>query len=200
MTAVQIHTFTGHTISAHFEAVARLRIAVFREWPYLYDGHLAYEQQYLQTLGQAPGSVLVLAIHSHTGEVVGASTGLPLVHETSNIRAPWEAASYQVKDVFYYSESVLLPAYRGQGIGLAFFAAREAHARQLGGFTTATFCAVERPDTHPLRPPGYQPLNQFWEKRGFEPTPLYCQIDWQDVDQPHETTKRLRFWSKSLRK
>ena len=61
------------------------------------------------------------------------------------------AAGHDVARVYYYGESVLLPGWRGRGIGVAFFAAREARARELG-FKVGTFCAVVRPDNHPLRP------------------------------------------------
>ncbi|UTA50179.1 hypothetical protein MSS93_10440 [Deinococcus radiodurans] len=41
--------------------VARLRLSLFREFPYLYDGTEEAEAAHLQTYVQAPGALLVLA-------------------------------------------------------------------------------------------------------------------------------------------
>jgi hypothetical protein len=80
-----------------------------------------------------------------------------------------------------------------------FFEEREAHARSLGGFDRYAFCAVVRPADHPLRPADYQPLDSFWNKRGYQRQPaLGASYTWKDIDQPAETSKRLEFWLKSV--
>ena len=45
--AVFIQSLTGDDIRTVLPDLARLRMEVFREWPYLYDGSLAYEEDYL---------------------------------------------------------------------------------------------------------------------------------------------------------
>lgn len=187
---------TGEAINPYIDALAQLRIDVFREYPYLYDGEMEYERRYLQTFGQAPDSLLVVVLDGEA--VVGASTALPLEWETPNIRQPLEEGGYDVKKTFYFGESVLQQAYRGRGLGVRFFEEREHWARQLGRFDTLAFCAVVRPDGHPLRPIGYRPLDDFWHRRGFAPTDMQCFISWRDVDEEAESRKALRFWVKSL--
>ena len=101
--------------------------------------------------------------------------------------------------VFYFGESVLLPDYRGHGIGVGFFREREAHARALGRFDHAAFCGVVRPVDHPRRPNGYVPLDAFWRKRGFAPVEgMVGSISWRDLDEPAETAKPMQFWVKAL--
>lgn len=192
----RISVYTDHLPAEVFRALARLRIAVFREWPYLYDGDEANEADYLATFGRAPDKVLVIL---RDGEhIVGASTGLPLARETEDIRGPWERDGFDVDRIFYFGESVLLPAYRGRGWGRRFFAERERHARTLNGMNRLTFCGVVRPEDHPLRPSGYIPLDNFWTHRGFQPTDRYCYISWRDVNQTEENAKPLRFWEKLI--
>jgi GNAT superfamily N-acetyltransferase len=192
---ISLATVTGDALLAHLPALARLRVTVFREWPYLYAGDEAYEQRYLARYART-GAAVVLAF---AGErVVGASTCLPLAAETANVRAPFVASGWPIDAVCYFGESVLLAEHRGQGIGVRFFEGREAHAASLG-LDLCAFCAVIRPDDHPLRPPGYVPLDGFWRRRGYTPRPdLVCTMRWQDVDQPVETEKALSFWAKSL--
>jgi len=176
--------------------LAALRIAVFREFPYLYDGDAAYESRYLRTYSEAPGSVIVIARSG--GRIVGAATGVPLQGETAEVRAPFLAAGIAMDEIFYCGESVLLPDFRGRGIGVAFFAEREAHAAQLG-LRQVCFCAVERPEWHTRRPPGYVPLDGFWRRRGYRPAPaLHTVFHWKDLDEAVASAKSMRFWIKSL--
>jgi GNAT superfamily N-acetyltransferase len=193
---ITIETRAGSAILPLLEDLARLRMTVFRAWPYLYDGDMEYERRYLRNLAASPRAAVVVALDG--AAAVGASTCLPLTDETDNIVAPFRDAGIEPARVFYFGESVLLPAYRGAGIGVAFFQHREAHARAVSACDFAAFCGVERPDDHPARPPGFVPLDAFWRRRGFTRTRLTCEMHWKEVGQEHETPHRLRFWMKPL--
>jgi len=193
---LRIDSLTGDAARAVFPDLARLRIRVFRDWPYLYDGDAAYEEKYLATYADSAGGVIVVARDGD--RVVGAATALPLADETPEVIAPFVRAGIAVDDVFYLGESVLLPEYRGRGVGHAFFDGREARARALGYSITA-FCAVRRPADHPRRPAGYVPLDAFWERRGYGERPdLETTFSWRDLDDAHETAKPMRFWLRRL--
>jgi GNAT superfamily N-acetyltransferase len=194
---ITLTTCTGPAVTAVIPALAALRVAVFRAFPYLYDGDLAYEEAYLQIYATSPAAAVIIARQGN--EIVGASTCLPLTHETPNVQAPFLAQGLNPADFFYFGESVLLPAHRGQGAGVAFFNAREAHARAASTCPYACFCAVQRPPDHPARPANYTPLDNFWRNRGYTPDPrLHCEMTWRDVGDPTETPKRLNFWLKPL--
>lgn len=194
--ALTITSYSGRDATAFFDDLARLRITVFRDFPYLYHGDSDYERRYMEIYARSEGSIFVLAIDD--GLVVGASTGTPMASETDEVKAPFLTAGYDPDTIFYFGESVLLPAYRGKGIGIAFFEQREAQARKLG-LSTCTFCAVERPDDHPRRPANYVPLNAFWERRGYTHHPeLRTHFSWRDLDEAEESPKPLSFWLKTL--
>ena len=194
---VRVAPLTGKSMAGALDALARLRIAVFRDWPYLYDGTLKYEQTYLAKLAAARGAVIVAA---YDGEaIVGCATGAPMAEMEAEIAAPFKARGYDIDRIFYCGESVLLPAYRGRGLGHAFFDHREAQARALGGFTHAAFCAVVRPEDHPLRPKDYVPLDAFWRKRGYAKVDgLVTRFAWKDIDRSGETEKPMQFWMRAL--
>ncbi len=42
--ALDVKSLTGEEIRTVLPALARLRMVVFRDWPYLYDGTLEYEE------------------------------------------------------------------------------------------------------------------------------------------------------------
>ncbi len=187
-----VRSYTGQAVRPHLEEVARLRMAVFRDWPYLYDGDMDYERDYLSTYAQSPGSVFVLAFDGE--QVVGASTGIPLADDDAAFRAPFEQRGMDPRRVFYCGESVLLPAYRGQGVGHAFFDHREAQARALGGFDWTAFCAVDRAEDDPRCPPGHRGNEAFWSKRGYVRQPgMTMQLDWNELG-AGDTMHALTFW------
>ena len=92
-----IRSFAGVEIAPHLPALAELRMRVFRDWPYLYDGDAQYEERYLRSYRDSWRSVVVLAFDG--GRVVGASTGLPLSDETDEIRAAFEGHLVKVEHV-----------------------------------------------------------------------------------------------------
>lgn len=195
--AIEILTCAGEAVAPYVGDLARLRIAVFREYPYLYEGDAAYEQRYLTAYARSPRSVFVLALDG--GRVIGASTGLPLADDGEAFHRPFLERGMALDDVFYFGESVLLGEYRGQGIGHRFFDEREAHARRLGGFRLTAFCAVERADDDPRRPAGHRPNDAFWRKRGYaRQEDMFCALAWKEPGEPEPITQSLRFWLRPL--
>ena len=92
-------------------------------------------------------AVLVGAFDGTT--LIGAATGTPLADHADDFGAAFAQTGLDLSTIFYCAESVLLPEYRGQGIGHAFFNQREGHARA-HGFKKTAFCGVVRP--HDLIP------------------------------------------------
>ena len=192
---IETRVLTGEALASALDDVARLRIEVFRAWPSLYDGDLAYERDYLRAY-QSPGAVVVAALDG--GRLVGASTGAPMTDHAGDFAAAFADRPEPLEQIFYCAESVLLPGYRGHGLGHAFFDAREAHARALGKRYSA-FCSVIRPADHPARPADYRPLDGFWQKRGYARLPgVIASFSWKDIGEAAETRKDLQFWMRML--
>ncbi len=193
--SLRYKSYEGGEIAEVIDAFAHLRITVFREWPYLYDGDFAYERAYLDRYTE-PGTVLVAAFGGD--KMVGAATGMPLAVQAEDFKAAFDGSGVDLASVFYCAESVLLPAYRGQGAGHVFFETRETHAKaQSFGFSA--FCAVVRPGDHPDRPDTYRPLDPFWRKRGYTPLPgVIARFKWRDIGAEAENEKPLQFWMREL--
>lgn len=186
----------GFEIAELIPPLSQLRMDVFHEFPYLYEGSLEYEQNYLQIYTQNPLS-LVYAVFDGD-RMVGATTGMPLTAESKEIQQPFIDRNANLREIFYFAESILLPGYRGQGIGHQFFDIREKHALE-HGFRVTTFCSVVRPADHPLRPEAYRPNNDFWKKRGYIEQDYCCQMSWLDRNETTETEKELIFWKREWR-
>jgi GNAT superfamily N-acetyltransferase len=192
--SLRLESFTGSFTKSYIPELAQLRMKIFRDFPYLYEGDLAYEENYLSTFLASPDSFLAIVFDSD--KVVGATTAIPLVQETEAFKKPFLEHGYDLSEIFYFGESLLYPQYRGQGIGVKFFEVREAQAKKYNAKLT-TFCAVERPDDHPLKPATYTPLHTFWRKRGYERrAELQTVYSWKDLGETEETAKPMVFWTK----
>jgi GNAT superfamily N-acetyltransferase len=193
---IDVRPLQGPDLEAALDAVAGLRITVFRDWPYLYDGSPEYERAYLEAYRDNPGALIVGAFHE--GRLVGASTSTPMEEHAPEFSAPFNALGIPTASILYGAESVLLRPYRGIGLGHRFIDLREAHARALGR-THVAFCSVIRPDDHPARPAVYRTNDAFWRGRGYETLPgAIARFSWKDLGDTVETEKSLQFWMRTL--
>ena len=193
---IAVERLTGAALEAALPDVARLRIAVFRAYPYLYDGDAEYEERYLQVYRDSDAAILVGAYDGDT--LVGAATGTPMEDHAADFGAALAECGVPLERIFYCAESVLLPEYRGRGIGHRFFDLREDHARALGRTHTA-FCGVVRPEDHPARPAEYRPLDAFWRKRGYAPVEgAIAHFRWKELGEAEESDHALQFWMRAL--
>ena len=194
--AVRIQTLTGAAIAQGHAAFQRLHVAVFHDWPYLYQGD-ADAEPYIASYSQHPRAALFVL--SHGGEPVGAATCLPLQDESANVQAPFLERGWDPRRFFYFGEGVILSAWRGKGLGVRLFQLRESHARAVSTADYAVFCSVRRPVDHPLRPAQPRTNDAFWRRRGYVPLPgVACTMTWPDRGEPAPTPHALDFWIKSL--
>jgi len=192
----EVRTLTGAALGAVLDDVARLRIAVFRDWPYLYDGSLDHERGYIATYRDSPRVIVVGAFDG--ARVVGVATGTPMEDHADDFAAAFAGTGLALNEIFYCAESVLMTECRGQGLGHRFFDLREDHARALGRRHVA-FCSVLRPADHPQRPEGARSNDAFWRGRGYAPLDgVLARFKWKDIGQQAQTEKSLQFWHRAL--
>jgi GNAT superfamily N-acetyltransferase len=193
---IDVRPLRGPELEAALDAVAGLRITVFRDWPYLYDGSPEYEREYLRAYRDNPGALIVGAFHE--GRLIGASTSTPMEDHAPEFAAPFQALGIPTERILYGAESVLLRPYRGIGLGHRFIDLREAHARALGR-THVAFCSVIRPGDHPARPAVFRTNEAFWRGRGYDAIPgAVAHFSWKDLGDTAETEKPLQFWMRVL--
>ena len=187
----------GAQIESVFDELAALRITVFRDYPYLYDGNVGYEKEYLRIYSGSVRS-FVAALYHH-GKMVGATTCLPLIEETDELKKPFLGSGIDPANIYYFGESIILKAHRGRGFGHLFFDEREAHAKSFGTYTHTCFCSVDRGISHPLRPADYRGNDAFWLKRGYQKIPaLHTIMQWPDIGEPSSSAKPMVFWTREI--
>jgi hypothetical protein len=80
--SMKFQTISGPELQPFLQALGQLRIQVFREFPYLYDGDLEYEKKYLARYLRTSESRIQLLFSGDT--LVGAATAILAKHEESN--------------------------------------------------------------------------------------------------------------------
>jgi GNAT superfamily N-acetyltransferase len=194
---MRLSTFIGREMTPLLPDLARLCTIVFREWPHLYEGDGRYDADHLQALADSPRAALIIAYDG--GVPVGASTCLPLEDATVNVQEPFLARAWAPERFFYFAETVLLPPYRGRGLGTSLLAMQEAHARAVSTCEFACFCTVQRPPDHRARPVGMVPQDGLWRRLGYAPVPgLQCRMTWKEIGAAGEAEMILQFWAKQL--
>mgnify|MGYP001309564430 CR=1 FL=1 len=187
---------TGPDVTVHLDALATLRLEIFREFPYLYDGTRDNELRYLQVYAQAADSCVLTV--AEEGRVVGAATGIPLLHEQQEIREPFAAVPYPPDSIYYVGELLLYPAYRNRGLGMQLLSNLEVQIRSLGSYRYLTCATVVRPDDHPQRPANYLLIERFLKRTGFIALPeVTATFAWRETDGVSRE-HLMQFWIKVL--
>lgn len=127
---LRVKPLTGEALAAALPALAELRVEVFRAFPYLYAGDPDYERRYLSAYAASRDAVVVGAFDGP--RLIGAATAAPMEDHAAEFARPFAECGRRLGEILYLGESVLLPEYRGRGLGHAFFDEREAHGRALG--------------------------------------------------------------------
>ena len=196
--AITEQLLTGSAVADSLADLASLRIEIFQEFPYLYDGRREDELRYLKLYAEAPESFVITVTASD--KVVGAATGIPLRHEHQGLIEPFAGSAYPVDEIYYVGELLLYPAYRNQGLGLRLVTKVEAQVCSLGTYRYLTCSTVLRPDDHPRRPTQtqYLPIDRFLARTGFRPLPgMTTEFSWRETD-GDTRTHPMKFWIKEL--
>jgi len=187
---------TGAVIADALNDLATLRLEIFPEYPYLYQGRREDEIAYLGTYAKTPDACVILACDGST--VIGAATGMPLVHEDAQIRDAFAGTTFPLNEVYYVGELLLRPTYRNCGLGRKLLAQLESLIRSLGSYRRLTCATVERPDDHHMRPRDYAPITRFLARTGFVQlfgvTTCFMWLETDGVKRDHP----MQFWSKEL--
>lgn len=170
---ILIRSFIGSSIQPYLNSIARLRLEVFRDFPYLYESTLENEIAVVQAHIRCPDAIAVLVFDGST--VVGVSTGIPAEQKEAEFQKVLADHEIAPARAFYFSESVLLKQYRGRGVGHHFYDLREEHVKNLKTYDSICFFTVPRANNDPERPADYLPLSEFWTKRGYV---LYPHVEW----------------------
>lgn len=184
-------------LKENIDDVAHLRISVFREYPYLYDGTLEYERKYLQQYIAAKNSVLIVV--KDRERIIGCVTGLPLRESFGDCQSFFTRENISMDTTYYLGEIILLKEYRGRGIGKDLYGLFEQFVKNLEVYRQIALCEVIPIENDPRQTSDYFCLKDFWTKRKFIKQPqLVTYYSWKEIGNEEESRHPMVFWLKSL--
>ncbi len=191
---IDTHLITRRSIAEQIEELGQFRIAIFRDWPYLYDGNMPYERDYLSRYARCESSFVLVGRDAHG--IRYACTAIPLKHELPQFQQSFLERQIPVDNKFYLGEIMVRRELRGQGMGrLLMNKALSTIAELNHPSAEVVLATVIRPSTHPLKPADYNASDHLWTKSGFaRRDDLVMTLDWKDIDQERETTKEMVYW------
>src|SRR5690349_2392040 len=97
---INIRTFTGATLKPYLPSIAKLRIEVFSEFPYLLKRGSKEEVSFLTKYTKSKDSIGVLVFDGSI--LVGVSTGMPLEQESKEIQKPFLENNYSPVSSYFF--------------------------------------------------------------------------------------------------
>ncbi|MES2122596.1 MAG: hypothetical protein V4492_07465 [Chlamydiota bacterium] len=197
MTDIHVRTFTGTALKPYLHSLAKLRMEVFKEYPFFEEPDLYREMQALRRIASLKESVGVLIFDGIT--LVGSALGYPLEFEEPAVIKPFEEKHLDIHAYYLFTESLLLKSYRSRGIGHHFFDAREAHVSYNKKYKHICFYIPDIAQNMELKPEDTLPLFDFWRKRGYVPHhEMKFALQWTAIGEAHPSDKQMSFWIKDL--
>lgn len=182
--------------------IVEQRIALFREYPYLYEGNAKEENTYITWFSKLPHSAVAVAYLGKNP--VGFITGTGFTGFSEHFEGSidlFKRADLNPSAYYYIAEIVILPSYRGNHLSKRLFDALEAYAYKCG--YTASCFVTESHDVHPLKPKNYRSLKPLWTGLGYAKSSLFIHFSWLTI-QPNNSAvqqeHKLDYWIKDLNK
>lgn len=187
---------TGQQFQQHINSIAGLRISIFKEYPYLYDGDIQTEMEYLKSYTKSKHSVLIIVKDKQN--IIGAVTGIPLAEADEIFLTPF-AKNQSIQSIFYLGEILLLKEYRGKGIGYQMYRMFEDLVRQKTEYHKIALAEVIRCQHDPRKPKNYTSLQKFWVRLGYvEHSDMVIQANYKEIDSNWKIPHSLVYSFKDL--
>lgn len=193
--------YYGKKIEPHIQIVAQMRIKEFANYPYLYDGNMDYEKEYLTYYTKNEHSMLILV--KEKNKVIACATSTPLsvfIDFFGDSRNSFERASKNIDQFYYYGEIIILPQYRNLGLGNQIYNKRLEYAKSLA-YKNVAIITVVRPSDHKLKPNNYIETYGLFEKQGFKPNGITCEnsyLTFVECGVSKEKLNLMKYWEKEL--
>ena len=160
--------------------LSTMRIRYFRSYPHLYDGSSdnEYEKQCAEELSRSDQTIFVTAHFDDA--VVGIATAFPLVSAAEILdgkETTFLQSRYCPTDLYYFSEIIVAPTFRGSGIGRCLYNRVERQALTWG-YSYMCLATIARDHNDPRRPRDYQKSPYLWPRLGFRLTDIRFSYHW----------------------
>jgi ribosomal protein S18 acetylase RimI-like enzyme len=195
---MKIEVIKGIETKKYIDAIAKLRMTNFRDYPYSYEGDMALEKKYLSMYQNSKDSFFIIA--KDGDKVIGAITGMPLHESADDCTEVYLEKNIPTIGIYYVGEIIVLNEYRDQGLGHKMWTEFENQVRALKHYKQLAIRELEAPEKDPNKPKNYIPIDDFLKDIGFVRHPeIVSYSKWKEVGADKETKHALVNWLKTLK-
>jgi hypothetical protein len=193
---LEIKSLDGESAREFFNEIAQIRIDLFREFPYLYDGSIEYEREYLETYFKSKNSKIILGLDK--GKIVAFSSSISLNEEIEEIKAPFLNRNLDISQYHYIGEVMIKNEYRNLSLPLEFERIHKEFATQKG-HSKLVFMTVRRELNDISRPYKYKDPEKLWRYIGYKILDnMNIEMSWKRIDTGKDENNVLDIWQKNL--
>lgn len=201
---ISVKELSGQQITLFIRDIGQAIRDVYKEWPYLYEGTVEEQEEYVQKRYiDRPDSVVCAAFDQK--QLIGLAMGVPLCDAPAHYLTPFISDNLcmgmPLKDIFYWGELIVRPECRQKGIAKQLCNQLENHIITKG-YKAIAFCTVERPtDFHlnNLKPENHFSPDSRWGDFGFtKHEDLTFKGEWRLVEESEESKHHMVYWFKKL--
>lgn len=187
-------------IAPYLPFMAQMRVKEYAEYPYLYDGDMQEELQYVQWFSTLKHSAMAIAFYND--EPVGFIAGTALTSFDEHFKGScdlFSSAGFDPETYYYFSDAIVMPEHRNKLLLNEMAQAVEEHA-QILGYTAGCF-VCESHASHLLKPKEYKELDPLFKRQGYAKTDMVISYSWL-TRQADGTTKvqthAMNYWIKDF--
>lgn len=190
-----IEVLKGSEVIPYLSKLAELRLSFFRNYPYLYEGNLRDEEEYLTMYARSENSVF--GVVKEGEEIVGLVTGLPLLECHEAHKNPW--IQHEDPNVFYLGEIVLSERYQTTDLQEKLYRQFENVVKAIGMHDAIVVCEIERKEEDLKKTENELSSEVLWNGRGFIRHPeISGYFSWKEIGDLEESDHLMVYWKKPL--
>lgn len=195
--SITLEVLRGKELLSNISKLTKLRLAIYQEYPYLYEGNSAFEESYLSLFANSNESMLIIAKDNH--QIIGAISGLPLDMAQKEIREVFIQSEIEIKDYYALCDVIVLKQYRSKGVGSILCEEFLKQLQKKKRYKKLVLWQIVKAPDDPKRPKSYFSPDGFWQKLGFIKNPgLMCFLKWIEISETKESSHRFEFWLRDL--
>lgn len=195
--AATMHVLKGKELLSNIPELTKLRLTIYREYPYLYEGDPLFEESYVSLFANSSDALLIVAKVGN--RIVGALSGLPLDSAQKEIQDVFLASKMKLKECYALCDVVVLKEYRNRRVATILYEEFANQLRKMKRYKKVVLWQIVRAQDDPKRPNDYFSPDNFFGKQGFKKHPEYtCVLRWKEISEKEERAHRFEFWLKDL--
>jgi hypothetical protein len=192
---IQIQVLKGREVEPYVNDISRLRIILFREYPYLYEPDEEVDRG-LVRLYTTEYAIVVIAKDGE--KMIGAMTGVPLNAVPARFLELFSTNQIDSAGIFYLGDALIEEKYRGGRLAFKMYNAFEKAVQAEGRYRQIAVIQANKPKDDPKRPANYVPLVNCGNRGYVEHPELTIMTPWRAVGDVVETNHSVTFWLKPL--